>query len=155
MRIPWGPFFELAWFPEFFIPTAVGRKTLKLSFTLREGQQGTMNVALVDEFVSRFQQPEDMRWPINYYRQMGLTQLLPQRRTQLEAIYSMPISVPTTMVWGEKDGILYAKVAMKSRQDAGCEVDWRPLPGVGHFVDLEAPDKLAMAIRRVLAGNAK
>jgi pimeloyl-ACP methyl ester carboxylesterase len=39
---------------------------------------------------------------------------------------------------------------MNSEIDAGCPVDLRPLPGVGHFVSLEAPDKLAREIRRLL-----
>ena len=48
------------------------------------------------------------------------------------------------------DGALSARVAMNSELDAGCAVDLRPLPGVGHFVSLEAPDKLTREIRRLL-----
>ena len=40
---------------------------------------------------------------------------------------------------------------MNSYKDAGCEVEWRLLPGVGHFVSLEAPGKLALEIRRALS----
>ena len=58
--------------------------------------------------------------------------------------------VALTLIWGMKDGALSSKVALKSSKDAGREVEWRPLPGVGHFVDLEAADKLALEIRRVL-----
>jgi epoxide hydrolase 4 len=150
IRIPWVPFFEIPWLPEFFLTTALGRMGLKLSFTLREGQKGTMDVALVDEFVARFQKAEDMRGPINYYREMVCTQLLPTRRARLDAVYRTPIPVPVTLVWGAKDGALSARVAMNSGLDAGCEVECRPLPGVGHFVSLEAPGKLAGEIRRVL-----
>jgi len=149
-RIPWVPVFELPWFPEFFISTPLGRRILRLSFTLREGQKGAMNTALVDELVSRFQKPADARGPINYYREMVRTQLVSQKRAQLEAVYATPITVPTTLVWGEKDEALSAKVARNSGRDAGCEVEWRPLPGVGHFVSLEAPDTLAREISRVL-----
>ncbi len=149
-RIPWVPFFQVPWIPEFLLTTALGRKVLKLSFTLREGKKGAMNVALVDELVSRFQKPEDLRGPINYYREMVRTQLVSKKRAQLDDIYNIPITVPTTLVWGEKDGALSAKVALNSSKDAGCEVEWRPLPGVGHFVSLEAPDKLALEISRVL-----
>lgn len=149
-RIPWVPFFELPWLPEFFITTAPGRWLLKLSFTLRAGQKGAMNVALVDELVGRFRKTEDMRGPINYYREMVRTQLGSKRRARLKAVYDTPITVPTTLVWGEKDGALSAKVALKSGKDAGCEVEWRPLPGVGHFVSLEAPDKLALEISRTV-----
>jgi hypothetical protein len=39
---------------------------------------------------------------------------------------------------------------MNSGLDAGRYVECRPLPGVGHFVSLEASDKLAEEIRRLL-----
>jgi epoxide hydrolase 4 len=150
IRIPWVPFFEIPWLPEFFFSTALGRWGLKLSFTLREGRKGTMDVALVDELVARFQKTDDMRGPINYYREMVCTQLTPTKRARLEAVYRTPIAVPVTLVWGAKDGALSARVAMNSGIDAGCEVECRPLPGVGHFVSLEAPEKLAVEIGRVL-----
>ncbi len=150
IRIPWVPFFQVPWIPEAFMTTALGRKLLKLSFTVRQGEAKTMNVALVDELVSRFQKPEDLRGPINYYREMVRTQLAPGRRALLEAVYDTPITVPVTLVWGAKDGALSARVAMNSAKDAGCYVECRPLPGVGHFVSLEAADKLALEIRRLL-----
>jgi pimeloyl-ACP methyl ester carboxylesterase len=148
-RIPWVPFFELPWLPERLIATSVGRALLRLSFTIREGSPGTMDRALVDELVARFRGPGDTRPPIDYYRSMVLGLLLPGRRRRLEAVYDRPITVPTTLVWGERDGALSAKVARKSDRDAGCPVEWRPLAGVGHFVSLEAPDRLAAEIRRV------
>jgi pimeloyl-ACP methyl ester carboxylesterase len=149
-RIPWVPFFQLPRIPEFLLTTALGRSLLKLSFTLREGKKGAMDRALVDELVSRFQTPEDMRGPIDYYREMVRTQLVRKRRAQLDDVYRTAITVPTTLVWGEKDEALSAKVAQKSGRDAGCEVEWRPLPEVGHFVSLEAPHQLGLEIRRVL-----
>ncbi len=151
IRIPWVPFFEIPWLPEFLLTTELGRRGLKLSFTLREGRKGTMNVALVDELVARFQKPEDMRGPISYYREMVRTQLVPAKRARLEAVYATPITVPVTLVWGAKDGALSARVAMNSGIDAGCYVECRPLPGVGHFVSLEASDELAVEIKRLLA----
>jgi len=150
IRIPWVPFFEIPWLPEAFMTTALGRKLLKLSFTLREGQKGTMNVALVDELVERFQAPADLHGPINYYRRMVATQLVPEKRARLDAVYATPISVPVTLVWGAKDGALSARVAMNSALDAGCEVEFRPLPGVGHFVSLEAAGKLALELQRII-----
>lgn len=149
-RMPWIPLFQLPWIPETFLTTAPGRKVIELSFTTREGQRGTMDRALVDELVSRFRRPQDLRGPIEYYREMVRTHLSSDRRAQLEAVYSAPITVPATLVWGERDTALSATVAQKSGQDAGCEVEWRPLPGVGHFVSLEAPGKLVQEIRRVL-----
>jgi epoxide hydrolase 4 len=150
IRIPWVPFFEIPWLPEAFMSSALGRKLLKLSFTLREGQKGTMNVALVDELVERFQTPADLHGPINYYRRMVETQLVPEKRARLDAVYATPINVPVTLVWGAKDGALSARVAMNSALDAGCEVELRPLPGVGHFVSLEAAGKLALELQRII-----
>lgn len=148
-RIPWVPFFELPWIPEAFISSSLGRKLLRWSFTSREGQKGTMNTAVVDEMVTRFQKPSDMRPSIDYYREMVSTQLTPKKRARLEQVYATPITAPVTLVWGMQDGALSSKVAFKSGADAGCEVEVRPMPGVGHFVDLEAPDKLAQEVARL------
>ncbi len=148
-RIPWVPFFELPWIPEAFISSSLGRKLLRWSFTSREGQKGTMNTAVVDELVARFQKSSDMRPSSEYYREMVSTQFTPKRRARLEQVYATPITTPVTLVWGMEDGALSSKVAFRSGADAGCEVEVRPLPGVGHFVDLEAPDKLAQEVARL------
>jgi epoxide hydrolase 4 len=123
---------------------------LRESFLIREGTKGTMDRPLVEEIVDRFQKPPDARWPIDYYRQIVRSVVLPGRRHQLDAVYRRAITVPTTMVWGMKDGALPAKIALKSGRDAGCQVEWRPLAGVGHFVDLEAPSRLVEELRRLL-----
>ena len=109
-----------------------------------------MDIALVDEIVNRFQTAADMHGAIEYYRAFVRTLLLPSQHKRLYALYQTPISIPVTMVWGMKDGALPSAVAIKSFNDAGCEGDWRPLPGVGHFVDLEAWETLAGEIQRVL-----
>ena len=59
------------------------------------------------------------------------------------------ITVPVTVVWGLEDGALPIKVAMASGRDADCDVEWRPLPRVGHFVGLEAPKLLAAELARI------
>jgi pimeloyl-ACP methyl ester carboxylesterase len=107
-----------------------------------------MDRALVDELVGRFQKPRDLRGPASYYRQMVATVLLPKRRARLYRTYDTPVTVPVTAVWGQEDEALTERIGKKSARDAGCEVEWRPLPGVGHFVDLEAPDALASEIER-------
>jgi epoxide hydrolase 4 len=150
IRIPWVPIFEIPWLPELFLSTALGRWVLKLSFTLREGRKGTMDVSLVDELVARFQRPADARPPTQYQRETVSTQIWPAKRARLEAVYRTPITASATLIWAAKDGALSARVAMNSELDAGCPVDLRPLPGIGHFVSLEAPGELAREIRRLL-----
>jgi epoxide hydrolase 4 len=147
-RIPWVPFFELPRIPERLLTSSLGRRFLRFTFLIREGRAGAMDRSLVDELVARFQSPADFHPPINYYREMVATVLWPARRRRLYAFYDTPITVPVTVVWGVKDGALPLRVASGSGDDAGCEIEWRLLPGVGHFVDLEAADELAQEIAR-------
>jgi epoxide hydrolase 4 len=148
-RIPWVLPFQVPFLPEWFMTTGLGRKLLRWSFTVREGQPGTMDRALVDEIVARFQNWRDMHGPVEYYRTFVRTLLFPSRRRRLYELYKTPISTPVTVVWGMKDAALPAAVAIKSFDDANCDGEWRPLPGVNHFVDLEAWQKLAEEIQRV------
>ena len=152
LRIPWVPFFMLPWLPEFLLTSAPGLRFLRWSFVHREGLKGRLDRGLVDEFVDRFRRPSDLKPPIDYYRAFVRTLLLsPSARKRLYDIYDVPISVPITVVWGEKDDALPQGVARKSDRDARRAVDWRELRGVGHFVTIEAPDLLASEIERVLA----
>jgi pimeloyl-ACP methyl ester carboxylesterase len=150
LRIPWVLPFQIPWVPEFLLTTRLGRRFLRWSFTVREGRPGTMDRRLVDEIVGRFRHAADLRGPIDYYRAFVARLLVPGRRRELYRIYETPVTVPVTMLWGMQDGALPAPVAKKSGRDAGCDVEWRPLPHVGHFVDLEAPDQIASEIRRAL-----
>jgi len=149
LRIPWVPLFQVPYLPERLLSTKIGRKLLELSFTLREGSKGHMELDLVREIVHRFQNRIAMRGPVNYYREIVRTLVHTHRRKQLYAIYDTPIQVPVTLVWGLEDRALSAKVAQKSSSDAGCPVEWRPLQGIGHFVDLEASDLLAKELYRL------
>jgi pimeloyl-ACP methyl ester carboxylesterase len=149
VRVPWVYFFEIPRFPEWLMSTGVGRRMLRWSFLVREGKPGRMNRALVQELVDRFQAPSDVFGPIGYYRGFVATLRDTEARQRLEDLYRSPIQVPVTAIWGLKDGALPIKVAMESGRDAGRDVEWRPLPGVGHFVSLEAPELLAAEISRV------
>ena len=154
LRLPWIPLFQVPWLPELFLTSLPGRFVLKQSFLLREGRKGAMDRALLDELLARYRTAHDMRGPVNYYRAFIKTWFNPQERKRLEAVYEVPIEVPITVVWGMKDEALSARVARKSGEDAGREIDWRPLDDVGHFVSLEAPADLAREIERVLAAVA-
>jgi epoxide hydrolase 4 len=150
IRIPWVPLFQPPKFAEWFLTTDFGRKLLRTSFTIREGRDGTMDTDLVDEIVAQYQQPADMHAPVEYYREMVRTHIGRRGRARLAELYSRPIGVPTTLIWGTRDEALPAAVAQKSHLAAGRDVEWRPLQGVGHYVALEAPELLTGEIQRVL-----
>lgn len=152
-RIVFVVFFQVPRFPEWFVTTRLGRRLLVRSFTLREGRKGAMDRGLVRELVARFRKPSDLAGPVAYYREIVRTLLSRPRRAELDAVYETPIGVPATLVWGMKDKLLSSKVARKSGGDAGVQIDWRPLPDVGHFVGLEAPHDLAQELRRALAAD--
>lgn len=149
LRIPWVPPFQVPLLPEYLLTRKPGQKLLELSFTLREGSKGKMDKDLVREIVYRFKDSSSLRGPVNYYRDIVKTLLNKKTREKLEAIYAKPIQAPVALVWGLEDRALSAKVAQTSSKDAGCAVEWRPLKGIGHFVDLEAPDLLAQELYRL------
>lgn len=154
-RIPWVLPFQVPWLPEYLIANPIGRKLLELSFTLREGSEGHIDRDLTREIVRRFRIADDMRGAIEYYRHFVRTLLVPQSRQRLKALYDSPIRVPVTLIWGMEDGALSWRVARESYRDAGCQVDWRPLEGIGHFVDLEAPELLARELDRILEARGQ
>jgi pimeloyl-ACP methyl ester carboxylesterase len=136
--------------PELIFTTRVGRKILEFSCMMLEGEPRRIDRVRLKEIIGRFRKSADLRGPINYYRQLFLSTILPARRKQLNAVYATPITVPTTLVWGDKDWVLSEAVARTGYRDAGCPVEFRALPGVGHFVELESPELLAAEIRRAL-----
>jgi epoxide hydrolase 4 len=154
-RSLYAAFLQLPFLPELIFATRPGRRLLEFTCMMLEGQRDKLNSATLRELISRFKEPADFRGPINYYRQLFLSQIVAERRARLEAVYRNPITVPTTLVWGDKDWVLSESVARNSDRDAGCLVDFRPLPGVGHFVELESPTQLAAEIRRALGNFAE
>ena len=155
LRIPWVPPFQIPYLPERFLTSQVGRKLLELSFTLRQGSRGHMDKDLVREIVHRFSHSDKLRGPVNYYREFIQTLLHKHSRDRLMKVLHQPIQVPVSLIWGMEDRALSAKVAQTSHLDAGCPVQWRPLTGIGHFVDLEASDLLARELYQLMSVSSK
>jgi epoxide hydrolase 4 len=105
---------QILWVPELLLTTVPGRKLLEFSCGMLEGRSTRATTALMKELISRFQKPKDIRGPINYYRQLVLSEVVPAKRAKLNAVYRKPITVPTTLVWGQKDWVLSEVVAEKS-----------------------------------------
>ncbi|HQZ15262.1 MAG TPA: alpha/beta hydrolase [Vicinamibacteria bacterium] len=146
-------FFQIPWLPETLL-TGAGCWLLRRGFKLAEGTKGAMNAALVDELMESFRTNRDLTGPLNFYREFVRNQFNKAERTRLITEFARPIPVPCTLLWGQKDQFLSEDVARKSHEQAHCDVEWRPLPAVGHFVSMEAPDQLLAELRRTLPGAA-
>ncbi|MBI5495681.1 MAG: alpha/beta hydrolase [Deltaproteobacteria bacterium] len=124
-------------------------RLLRQGFVHLEGRPGALDRAVVDEICNRFRSAADLRGPVNYYRQYARMLLAPQGRELLRAIYSQAIPCPVSLIWGDRDRALSQELAQESHRDAGRDVAWHPMPGVGHFVSLEAPEALSAEIRAI------
>jgi pimeloyl-ACP methyl ester carboxylesterase len=149
VRSSYVVFIQLPWLPEAVI-TVAGGWLLRRGLKLAEGSKGAMNATLLDELVGNFRTHRDVTGPLNFYRAFLRNQFSKSERTRLMIEFARPIPVPCTLIWGEEDRFLSERVARMSHEQAHCDVEWRPLPGVGHFVSMEAPDRLLAEVRRVL-----
>jgi pimeloyl-ACP methyl ester carboxylesterase len=57
-----------------------------------------------------------------------------------------PISAPTLQLHGDLDSYILPATAQSSGRYVAGAYEWRPLPGVGHFVPEEAPEEVTAAI---------
>jgi pimeloyl-ACP methyl ester carboxylesterase len=149
-RFPYVVFFLIPWLPEHFLAGELGKKVMNLACMFLEGSPGAIDKTVLSEMLSRFQNAQDLKGPIGYYRQLVLTTIIPKRRRQLDAVYSVPITVPVTLVWGDKDKILIEAIGRESYKDAGCPVNFRPVCGAGHFLQLEVPERIVSEIQHAL-----
>ena len=99
-----------------------------------------------DWIVDAYARPGAMRASIAYYRARTAERLR-------EATADPPaarIAHPTVVVWGEADPVMRA--AWSDRlPEYFADVTLRLLPGVGHFVPIEAPDEVVAAVHEALA----
>ena len=86
------------------------------------------------DVIDRYAQPGAMTAGFEWYRQNA-------RRSG-----ETPVTVPTRMLWPEQDPLFPVQWA-DALDDWFTDVELVVLPGVGHFVPLEAPDAVVDAIR--------
>ncbi|MEW5853910.1 MAG: alpha/beta hydrolase [Myxococcota bacterium] len=149
LRSIYMAYFQVPRVPEMLMTVGNGA-LLRRGFKLAEGRKGAMDRGLVAEIIATFATPHDLTGPLNYYREAARMQLSADGRRRMEEVYRQPVGCPITMIWGTRDHFLSEKVARRSHEDAHRSVAWVGLPGVGHFVSLEAPDELASELERVL-----
>jgi pimeloyl-ACP methyl ester carboxylesterase len=57
-----------------------------------------------------------------------------------------PLQVPTLIVYGERDGAILPEMFEGQEHLFAAGYDLVPMPGVGHFMHLEAPEAFAARV---------
>ena len=123
-------FFQLPWLPERVLARNGYRRLARLLFRgVPPGEERRKDLA----FYRRSWREHGLSGGINWYRAIPRGKPLPD---------PVPvITAPTTMIWGEEDFALGKDLTVGTERYVR-DLDLHYLPGVGHFVQQEAPDRL-------------
>lgn len=138
-------FFQLPWMPERLL-AARGAEAIRRAFVETASDKSRFPVAVTDEFRRSALEPGAMRAMLNYYRaavRAGSAAMNPKPGT---------VDVPTLMIWGENDTAL-GKETTLGTEDYVKDLTLRYLPGVSHWVQQEAPEKVNAMIQAWLEGR--
>jgi pimeloyl-ACP methyl ester carboxylesterase len=137
-------FFQIPWLPERLLRArkaeAVGRAFVDMAI-----DKAKFPVAVTDEFRRTALEPGALRAMVNYYRagmRAGAKAMNPEPGT---------VDVPTLMIWGLEDSAL-GKATTEGTDLYVRDLTLRYLPGVSHWVQQEAPEKVNAMIEAWLSG---
>jgi pimeloyl-ACP methyl ester carboxylesterase len=133
-------FFQLPFLPERLLSARGGALVSRL---LRQGMVDPERVPLgkLAEYEANFSKPEAARAAIDYYRQSFRRTFSPRG---LRDTRSYPrIRAPFLLIWGERDRALRKSLTRGLEPYFEQRPIVRHLPEEGHFVHLEAPEKVA------------
>ena len=101
----------------------------------------------LDRLADAYSEPGAMTASIGWYR--AGSGMVASSLAESEPEPEYRIATPTTILWQEHDPLF--PLAWSDRVPAYFgDAEVRPLPDVGHFTPLEAPDQFAAAIRERL-----
>ena len=137
-------FFQIPWLPERILSArkaeAVGRAFLDMAV-----DKTRFPATVTDVYRRNAIEPGALRAMINYYRaavRAGSAAMNPQPGT---------VDVPTLMIWGLEDTAL-GKATTEGTDAYVPNLTMRYLPGVSHWVQQEAPEKVNAMIEAWLTG---
>jgi len=133
-------FFQVPFLPEFLLSLGGGALIPRLI------RRAMVDPSRVPEgkfapYEACFSRPEALRPPIEYYRRLFRDALTPQG---LRRMKDYPrIHAPFRLIWGEQDIALRKELTQGLAPWFSQPPEVRYLPDVGHFVPLEAPERVA------------
>ena len=138
-------FFQIPWLPERLF-TARGAEAVGRAFTDMAVDKSRFPAPVVQEYRRNALEPGAMRAMINYYRaalRAGSKAMVPDPAT---------VDVPTLMIWGEEDTAL-GKETTYGTEKFVVDFTIRYLPGVSHWVQQEAPERVNGMLAAWLKGE--
>lgn len=138
-------FFQIPWLPERML-AARGAQAIGRAFSEMAIDKNRFPPAVIDEYRRNALEPGALKAMINYYR-AGL-------RAGEKAMNPAPgtVDVPTLMIWGEEDTAL-GKATTLGTEAYVKDFTLRYLPGVSHWVQQEAPERVNAMIEAWLKGE--
>lgn len=137
-------FFQIPWLPERLMSSRSG-DAIRRAFVDMAIDKGRFPLAVTDEFRRNALEPGALTAMINYYRaavRAGAKAMNPQPGT---------VDVPTLMIWGLEDTAL-GRATTEGTDSYVKDLTLRYLPGVSHWVQQEAPEKVNAMIEAWLKG---
>jgi pimeloyl-ACP methyl ester carboxylesterase len=138
-------FFQIPWLPERVLG-ARGAEAIGKAFTDMAVDKSRFPAPVVQEYRRNALEPGAMRAMINYYRaalRSGSKAMVPDPAT---------VDVPTLMIWGEEDSAL-GKETTYGTEKFVADFTIRYLPGVSHWVQQEAPERVNGMLAAWLKGE--
>lgn len=135
-------FFQIPWLPERML-SARGGDAIRRAFVDMAVDKSRFPAAVTDEFRRNALEPGGLKAMVNYYRAA--------MRAKPYAINRGNVDAPTLMIWGEEDTAL-GKATTFGTDQYVKNLTLRYLPGVSHWVQQEAPEKVNAMIEAWLKG---
>ena len=136
-------FFQLPWIPERML-RARGGEAIARAFSDMAIDKTRFPAAVTDEFRKSALEPGALSAMINYYRAAF--------RAGTKSINPGNVDTPTLMIWGEEDTAL-GKATTFDTGKYVKDLTLRYLPGVSHWVQQEAPERVNAMIEAWLTGQ--
>lgn len=126
-------FFQIPWLPEKLLSRKDG-EPIKKAFSNMACDQTNFSEDTLNVYAQSAMRPGSLTAMVNYYR------ALLQHQNTID-IGDGKIDIPTLMIWGEEDSALNIKCT-EGTEDWVCDFTLHRLPGVSHWVQQEAPEKV-------------
>lgn len=134
-------FFQIPWLPEKLLSRNNG-EPIRKAFSKMACDQTNFTPEALDAYARAATRPGSINAMVNYYR------ALLRHRDTID-IGDGKIDIPTLMIWGEEDSALNIHCTEGTEEWVG-DFTLRRLPGVSHWVQQEAPEKVNAILKEWL-----